>query len=206
MRIILLTLFLVFTGCAKEYESGKTKMQIRFPASAKKSALRHYRAASAGPRLPKFTSLDDIDCYGIMVQYNNGTGQGTCNDTNGNLVMSGINLVFGTIADGGVIEIELDSGPARSIHIVGLTSTLGYCPDLYNMTAAENNAISDPTIVGSTTADIAGEFMEVNINLSMTGAQQIDECSGGPFTWEMGNSGGIGYWDQANWDQDQWGQ
>ena len=122
MKFFLVAVFIisVFVGCAPMPAelSSKSKVKIRMPASANQLGNRHLKSSSSGPRSIRIASLNDIDCYAIVVSW--GTGIGTCSTATPATVISNAQMAFGSIPDGDTIEVEVDSGLARTIHILSL--------------------------------------------------------------------------------------
>ena len=207
--LLLVSLFMLI-GCAQEYQGETTKIQIRFPTSKSQSSLKHYQASSQGSRKAKLTSLDDIDCYAVFVGSEDGLG--TCSnidysnvDSSGiaptEMVATGIDQSFGSIEDGGFIELDVEQGTNKTFYIVGFKNSLPTCPDISNLTVADRQRMDPPQIVGSTIANVEGDTMEIDIDISLTDSKSFHNCKDGPFNWEEETTA---LWDQAIWDQAQW--
>jgi hypothetical protein len=186
-------------GCAKTPESLQTRVEFKFPKSDNLSVTKYNGRNPNSGRLAAFSNLNEIDCYAILVSYG---GAGNCVESLGNEVISHVNMTHGSVPDGGVIEFGVDSGPARQFSVIGFTTSLGSCPRFGSLSLTEQTLVSNPTLVGSTVADIEGDFVEVEIDISMTGAQDFVKCAEGPFAWEQAN-GGI--WGSSTWDSASWG-
>lgn len=181
--------------------SSKSKVKIRMPASVNQMAHRHLKSASSGPRSVRISDLNDIDCYAIVVSYDD--GQGICTDSTPDIILSNAKAVFGSIPDGEEVEIIVDSGPSRTFHILGFSETSGICPNFHSLTQTQRAAMSNPFLVGSKTEDLISEFQDVEINISMTGSQEVTgSCTGIPFNWE---TTATGIWDSSLWDVATWG-
>ena len=204
MKIFLVAAFImsIFVGCTPMPAelSSKSKVKVRMPASTNQLGNRHLKSSSSGPRSIRIASLNDIDCYAIVVSWDSGVG--ICSTATPSVVIAKAQMAFGSIPDGDTIEIEVDSGLARTIHIIGFSESSGTCPDFKSLTQAQRTTMSNPFLVGSTTADLIGPTVEVDITISMTGSQEITgDCENLPFEWEIISNG---VWDSSNWDSANW--
>ncbi len=205
---------LLLASCApRPVEGDKSKVVIRLPASS--TNLSGQKASGSNLRQAKaINTINDINCYVIMVSYIEGEilpPPGGCfqnvpaadGTVSKQAVVLDVRSSFGSIQAGGAMEVEVNSGPGRIFSVIGFQSTLGYCPFFNALSDAERTSIGTVLKLGSTRADIFGEFVDLNIDISLTGSQAIDKCEGGPFNWEQPVTESL--WDQAIWDQAVWG-
>lgn len=201
MAYFKILLIFCLVSCAPRPSSDKTRVYLKLPSSGKSQALK-LRSLSSTSTTGQLTDIDDVDCYGIMVSWD-GLG-GICKNTSGVGIISA-NEVFGFIPQGGIIDIEVSSGPGRVFYLVAISHTSTVCPDLITYPISDRGQSSHLTIVGQQTANLVeGQDVELQIDASLTGSEIIEDCTGTPFLWEA-SSTGAGVWDSTIWDNSLWG-
>ena len=194
MRIVKYLLLLIFTiSCAPAPETtSKSSVAVKFPKSENRSGLRSLMPAKV--RNEKLASLDDIDCYAVLLSWGEDfAGEvfepGRCFNGNEEFVIGNIKQVEGGVPDGGLIEMFVPSDRNVRFTIVGFSYGAGVCPSMMAMSRLEKSIIGNFTIVGETKEFIEGEFMEVNVNISLDNSTSFSDCKDGPFFWEGEDSG-----------------
>jgi hypothetical protein len=209
----LFSMSLFLQSCAPAPEDGlKSKISIRLPASVSQSPLRHLKMSSS--RQAKVTSLNDIDCYAILISWNEELVEpsfpiGRCATSSGLEVLN-IRQAEGGIADGGLLEFDMPSEVNAKFSVVGFTynsANAGFCPFFPDLTLDELSIMGTPTIVGEGHAFVTGEFVEVPINISLDNPIGLADCKEGPFHWEqvVSTVGGAGIWGTSLWGSATWG-
>lgn len=198
--LVLMTLYLI--SCAPKVEPEKTSLSFNFPKSdrSKRSTSRYQQKnvavigsfGSATGVVPSLVSLDDIDCYMVAIAYpvegQNVALSGTCG--NSTQEFRSIQIASITVADGGQIIIEdVPVGSDRTFYVIGFQHTSNglACPDFRSIQPSEYANMSAPVVVGQTTQGIlAQEENIVNVQISMTGAVELNGCRHNPFSWVVG--------------------
>jgi len=128
-------------------------------------------------------NLSAIDCYIVLV----GGPEAPMKRNSCAVIDSANSSVLyvgrwaGGIPNGGVVSIEVPSGPQREITVVGFKSQNGACRDFRTNMAKSN--LSEPFILGKTVTDLSPGTVNVSITASL-GAQKIIDCGGPDFDME----------------------
>jgi hypothetical protein len=196
----LFTLFLLMASCAPEAQKEKTTIRVNLPQSAAQSGLRHYKPKSQlGTNT--LSSLDDIDCYAILIEKNQ--TQGICEDSS-STALAHANFVFGSFPDGSQIELDIDTGDNQTFHLVGFSYNdggSGFCPDFVSFPILDQQKSSQVRLLASRTVNVQGEVMTVELTRNVAGPD-IHTCKNLPFEWETSS---VAIWDVALWDAAAWG-
>lgn len=200
MKKLILPIFSFFlVACAPKPEDKLTAVNIDLPASINQSALRHYSPKSQfGAN--SLTTLSDIDCYAIAVEWDK--NQGKCTNSSGT-VLAHANMVFGSFPQGMNIELFVPQGAARTFHLYGFSyqddQGMG-CPDFITFPIVDQQQSSKPKLLTSKRVDVFGEVLDITLTRQIAGPD-IHTCKSFPFQWESQNSA---TWDVAVWDQASW--
>jgi hypothetical protein len=187
-------LFLV-TSCTREANKA-AKITIKFPEkllSSKSIPLSknskqklNQQATNSVWGLESPVSVAAADCFGVYATVPDNANS-SCVNTNGTQVIS-VNKLAGMAAAGSNLEIELTPGKSREIGVFAFKSADGTCKGLMDAGLNTSN-FSAPLTVGKVTMDLIAGSVEVPINLSMTGSQSIEKCTGEPLmAWPAENS------------------
>lgn len=192
-KIFFVTLIILgFTSCSPYPLAKKSTVSFQLPQAKQNLATRQVKNMTSANTI---NSLDEINCYGITVGWNN--NEGYCSGSTASKIFHA-NEIFGFYPAGSFVEIEVTAGDNRTFQIIGLASSNGICPDFIRFPLTQRSLVSSPQLVGSKTVKVPEGNMELTIDISMLGSQQITNCQNPPFLWE---GGGQGKWDIARWDQ-----
>ncbi len=125
------------------------------------------------------STIAEIDCYAVITAAADFPA-GQCEDLAGTPVASASYLT-GLYAPGAEILLTLDPGKQRTISVLGFKSSAASCMGMFDAGFASTQ-FSSPLLVGKTTVDLVAGDNDVTIGASLTGASQIEKCSGGAFT------------------------
>lgn len=176
-----LLLVSLFTSCTRKTVE-KTSFKIKLPdtgksfSSAKVSAL---VATSWGLTDP--SAFSDINCYAVFVSAAD-LNQTQCVDSSSNLVFSA-GLVAGLYPAGQEVSVEVPSGSARTIRLVGLKSSGSSVCLLPAGGTLPPNDLSAPFILGAVTTDLAPGTQVISIPASLVAGNKFHSCSGDGFAF-----------------------
>lgn len=184
---IFLSLVSLLSGCSREVtESSKISIQLpEKDPSFKVNQLLSAESDTWGLSDPQ--NFSQIGCYAIFVSAPvNSTRQeltpeeqmlssGACYDSDNNkqFVMG---MPYGLFPAGGVIELVVPSGSARTIRLVGLTSLDATCSPVFEMMSYANH--SAPQVISSATLDLRPGDVVLEMKASLANAQRFHRCSG----------------------------
>lgn len=190
-------LVLVFSSCSPYPLAKKSIVKFQLPNSDKTNSMIRSSLNTSG--VNTISSIDEINCYGITVGWNNTAG--SCADETSSSVLYA-NEIFGFYPAGSFVEIEVSAGDNRVFNIIGIASSNGVCPDIVRFPLAAKSLASSPYLVGSKSVNVIEGEMSLIIDVSMMGSTKISHCKNPPFFWE---GGAQGVWDVALWDQSTFG-
>ena len=128
-------------------------------------------------------STSDLNCFGVMIgggEENLQTNQCLDNQT-GKIVSFGPKRM-GALPNE-VIDIEVDSGSARTIRIIGWRAkSKAACQSLRNGSEADPaevdvSSLSHPFVIGTLTLDLQPGNVSVDVTASLTGARKLLGCN-----------------------------
>ncbi len=183
MKIIVLVvlLFTIFS-CGTDKNSlskDKTMVSFSFENLGRDDDLESKNPKEWGQGDP--TDKSQFNCYGIFVGYPTDSPNSCVNPSL--QVIARPHQMAGLIPVGGSLDLVVDSGPQRKFQVVGFKSNTG-CPNVENMTDAQEARMSAPFILGERVVDLAGGTMEVGITTSFDLNKKIKDCKGPMFGWE----------------------
>lgn len=193
---LLLCVLALFYSCSGKNDGGRSVVRFKLPDTGK------FSSKGANPRdgkaLSDLTSITEIDCFAILVDYS--PSSGSCVDSAGVKVL-GATLVEGSHPANTGIVMSVEAGSSRKFQVVGFATDLSACPNFVKMQASSLQKSSSPILVGSKTVDLVpGEEKTIEITATLEGAKKISLCEGGVFSWQTG-----GKFDTALFDVDIFG-
>lgn len=191
-------ILLLLSSCAPK-PGVRTSVSISLPTSNK--SVRSIKRGLAPKNTPGYTindltSLDDIDCYVVLLQFDGSATSGNCI---GDTLEEEIRIVSDTVREGGELTI-FDVPTERDINfkVMGFSYSGGICPDYRTLSQTQIESMSRPMIVGSTIQSLKPvEENIVSVDISMSTSQAINGCSSGPFAWAAGGVFGAAKFGQA---------
>ncbi len=124
-------------------------------------------------------SISDINCYILFAYIPEDGATGSCFDSADTNLMSFGKFVGGVPADGSSISLELTSGTARQLHIVGFRADSAdlatACVDFHSV-GPSRTKLSKPRILASKTLDLSPGDVDVSIQVSLENAKTIQKC------------------------------
>lgn len=214
LPLLFLCLSLALVNCAKMEESELVTLKIRPPSAESTQVALTKAAFEAAPFLPEDefsakgnfgladpTTVAEIDCYGVFIEYPEIPPGGSCVDVNSNPVAFP-NDMFGMFPSAQTeFEIQVLTGPNRIVSVLAFRETLGFCPFIKaNFDTIEAN-LSHPILIGSSLVDISGSNTIVDVFSSVSSGTRLDDCTGPLFNQFDSNflptnlSGLIGWYD-----------
>lgn len=183
--ILLICLF----GCTRQSQK-KSSIAIRVPSASEKMQISESVSSMSvngwGRSAP--TAIGDINCYMVMVEASDLTGN-VCRDAGGTLLASP-GMAVGLVPASGVINAEVTAGANRTIYLLGFKA--GSSADCvgYNSTVFSRSSFSQPMILGAKTLTLSPGDVNVTMTASIQAGKQIKSCSGPAFSseWNAGAS------------------
>jgi hypothetical protein len=189
-------LILMNTGCTRK-AGGISTLQIALPTSLSSykisdfnvsSGTIKYESTSATDSGPNWNSslnpitMADVNCYLIAVSGPEADMQRNyCTTTSGEILRIG-RWVGGVL--GPTFTMEVPSGPARKIMVIGFKSQSGACTNFKN-TDVNGQSLSEPHVLGWTTKDLSTGTVAVDVPVPMSVFSatmlKIKDCKGPDF-------------------------
>lgn len=188
MKILFFLLFLPFLfSCTRELGlSGETsKVSIQLPSKALSSKIETLTinpTRTFGWGRDNITSLSEVDCYVLMVEYPEKEKNNSCSTEAGAIPLHP-HISYGLIPAGGQIELELDSGANRKLTLLGLSKDPAKnCVDFRSPDFSRND-FSAPIVLAEASKDLPkGESVTVEMTMSVASSSNIQLCKGPEFS------------------------
>jgi hypothetical protein len=195
-----------FYGCAPLVENiSPAKISLKMPKSdllkRSTSSIRTQKTTGENPTIfgqADITSLDDIDCYVVLVAHAKSGKSGNCT---GDFLYEEIKLASATVPDGAEVVInDVPTGIDVKLLVMGMRNhdASEFCPDFTRLSADEMANLSRPLVVGITDEVLKAQTENIiDIEISFTSAQTINGCSDGPISWGAGGVYGAAQFGSA---------
>ncbi|MBT3982298.1 MAG: hypothetical protein HOE90_13150 [Bacteriovoracaceae bacterium] len=129
------------------------------------------------------TNIADFDCFVILADWEGGGGNQCVNNAGSVVATAAVASQF--ITSGGTASLEVPIGENRVFYLLAFKATsLEYCPVSFSDIDAHIPNLSQPQIIGSASSTIEGGDNTVEIIASLSGAELIEDCSGGIFNYD----------------------
>lgn len=175
MHVLILIGFglLSLLGCTRE--SPKTQLTITWNETVKTRTALPFGSqvsgtSSWGRRAPKTAA--ETDCIAVMVSESSSSGANSCLGASGTEFR--FEKVAGLVGRAETLTLEVTSGPARVIRILGFSTWDGQCSAL---AAVDRLEVSNPRLIYQETRDLAPGAVELSISPNYAGAE-IGSCAG----------------------------
>ena len=175
--IILLFLFLSISSCTRE--SKVSTITIQLPPYAGTNAPGTVSLKSGGfNNTLNPATIADINCYGLFVGGpENFMQHSNCSESSTNAVQMtfGPNKYF--MPAGTEVSLEVPSGPARKIYLVGLKSQGTACQLLSQGQNPDGNNLSIPHIISEQVVDLPPGDKTLLMTRTLDSTKKFDSCN-----------------------------
>lgn len=183
LRILIFISAILAVSCSREgVDKGKNAVvRLRMPSPVSSSGgVVSFAINDPGGWSPTDpVTLSDILCYVVAVSGPEDLMQKyTCSQVDGTPVMNATYFGGPALPDD-VISMSIPSGSARTFHIIGIAATT--VNDCLNFTITGTplrEEVAAPHIIGEKTVDLVPGELDLNVEISMTGAVKFNSCTG----------------------------
>ncbi len=210
-RIVLLLMLGFLTACSRP--EGTAKIRIQMPeqnlsakpaAVAQRSGKVSAQNNDSGWGVPTPNSINDFNCYAVFIGGSEPEMRNkSCTKGSGaSFERFFFNNVAGMTAAGNVLALDVNSGLARSIYVVGVKSQVA-CS---SMEFLDSSQVSNPLVLGQAQVDLVPGDNNISLTAKLAtdvATQTIQDCNfgstannGGPPT-KLGFRGPIESYDPA---------
>lgn len=159
-------------------ETMKTTVTVQLPAYQGKPADAVYAKGTGFNASLNPSAVSDINCYGIFVGGpETFLSQNNCTDTTTNTVKMKFGPSRFFIPAGTETSIDVPSGPARKIYLVGLKTQGTACTPMMQGQNPDFSNMSVPHIVSEQTLDLQPGDVTVSMTRSIDSSKTFDNCN-----------------------------
>ncbi len=180
-KIAVVILAVTLSACSRDMDNKKTTLSFQLPNSGKaidfdsqksSSSLSATDWAQSDP-----TAYDEINCYAVFVS-GPGLDKGQCVRSDKSVAFS-VGFLAGLFPAGSQVELDVPSGPNRTVRLIGLTS-FGEKECVYSAKEALPLAdMSAPFEMGKVTTDLIPDVVnKVAIQASLSASGKFHSCQG----------------------------
>ncbi len=177
--IIISFLFLFISSCTRE--SKVSTITIQLPPVEKAAADTVNLKSGAGfNNTLNPSTVADINCYGVFVGGpENFMQSSSCSDSATNTVQMRFGPKKFFMPAGSEVSIDVPSGTARKIYLVGLKSQSSACQLLSPTQNPDVNNLSVPHVIGEKVVDLVPGTTAVTLVRTLDSSRKFDSCNFG---------------------------
>lgn len=173
--ILLLIFAITLVSCTRKTENSTLK--ITLPAGVISQNISVQSDGTEWNTSLNPVDVSEINCYGVFVGGPEAPmNAGYCSIEETSTVKFRFGRARFFIPAGNTVEIEVPSGPARRIILVGLRAQNGACVNLGPQQDPDGANLSVPHIVGETVRDLPPGAVSVNIGRTLNASEYFNDC------------------------------
>jgi len=191
LAIALILILLILSGCARGTFPDQVPVKVKIDNFSQIIKEQQALSSSKSFSYTAPANISDFDCYGIFIDYPKVNDGNSCfSKINTTQLISTPDMIFGLFPANATFELLVKVMPAVKFQVVGFNMEPGYACPLMNTNWDPLEAhMSNPYLIGETTADITPGDNTVSMNLSMAGSTIVGECQGPGFHGNGGKDG-----------------